>query len=167
VKNPDKKRHWPNRAPFTGRFPPLAEKPFPWTILPCILKLFLQHGGKVNSQNSYEWRKQILWGLILIGVGSLFFFDRYGMFEIDDLWHYWPLLMIPIGLNKMIPPTTAAHFTSGVWLVFFGLWLYANFEHLFGLTFRNSWPFLLIAWGIALVVGPLVSPCNKEPRNEA
>jgi hypothetical protein len=130
------------------------------------LKLFLQRGGNVNPINSYEWRKQILWGLILILVGAAFFFDRYGIFEIDGLWHYWPLLMIPVGLNKMIPPTSAAHVTSGLWMIFFGLWLFANFEHLYGLTFRNSWPFLLIAWGIALVIGPLVTP-RKEPRNEA
>ncbi len=120
----------------------------------------------MNPENTYEWRKQIMWGLILIVAGAAIFADRYGIFEIDELWHYWPLLLIPVGINKLIPPTKAEHVTSGLWMIFMGTWMFAIFENLYGLTFRNSWPFVLIAWGLSLVFGQIFNT-RKEPGNEA
>ena len=37
-----------------------------------------------------------------------------------------------------------------------GAWLFANFEGWFGINFGNSWPFLLIGWGISLLLRPFL-----------
>jgi hypothetical protein len=110
----------------------------------------------VSIQNSYEWRRQLLWGLILIGFGTVFFLDRADLFEVDQLWHYWPLLLVIMGVNKMIGYPTARHFTGGLWLAFVGVWLFANFEHLYGMTFHNSWPLLIIAVGVKMIIEPFM-----------
>ncbi|RJG11785.1 LiaF transmembrane domain-containing protein [Massilia cavernae] len=123
----------------------------------------------MNTDKSYEWRKQLMWGLVLIAIGLAFFLDLVDMFDIATMWHYWPLVLVVIGINKMIGYPTAKDFSSGLWLVFVGLWLFATFEHMFGLTFRNSWPILIIAWGVTLVIEPLVQrrfPAIEEHRNE-
>lgn len=133
------------------------------------LEAVLSRGGKVNTEKSYEWRRQLLWGLVLIGLGVAFFLDRLDLFDVDTIWHYSPLILVIIGINKMIGYPTAKHFTNGLWMVFLGIWLFANFENMFGLTWRNSWPILIIGWGITLVIEPIIQrrfPSNQESRDE-
>ncbi len=110
-----------------------------------------------------------MWGLMLIGFGVLVLFDRLDVFDAVELWHYWPLALVVFGINKMIGYPTPKHFTSGLWMTFVGLWLFATFEHMWGLEFYNSWPFLIIAWGIQLILEPFIKDrfsANKEQRHE-
>ena len=123
----------------------------------------------MNTESSYEWRKQLMWGLALVGVGVTIFLDKMDYIEIEGLWHYWPLVLVVLGVNKMIGYPTAKHFSSGLWTVFMGLWLFAVFEHMFGLTFRNSWPFVIIACGVSMILEPVIKrrfASNEESDNE-
>jgi hypothetical protein len=136
---------------------------------PLYCEAVLSTGGKVNTEKSYEWRKQLMWGLVLIGLGVAFLLDRLDLFDIYNVWHYWPLILVVIGINKMIGYPTAKHFSSGLWMVFVGLWIFATFENMFGLTWGNSWPILIILWGVTLVIEPMIQqrfPSNQEPRDE-
>lgn len=122
-----------------------------------------------TEYTSYEWRRQLVWGVVLVIVGVTFVLRQMDLIEIDGLWHYWPLLIVISGINKMIGYPTARHFTSGLWQVFLGLWLFAVLDHMFGLTFRNSWPFLIIACGVSMILEPVIKqrfPSYEESRNE-
>lgn len=123
----------------------------------------------MSTDNSYQWRKQLVWGLVLVGLGAAVYLDSVDLVEIDELWHYWPLLMVVVGVNKMIGYPTARDFTSGLWTMFVGLWLFAVFEGLYGLSFGNGWPFLIIAWGVRMILEPLIKQgfaSNTESRHE-
>ncbi len=123
----------------------------------------------MKTESSYEWRKQLMWGLVMVGAGVTLFLGQADLIEVDHLWHYWPLLMVVFGINKMIGYPTAKHFASGLWSVFIGLWLFATFEHMFGLTFWNSWPFFIIAGGVSMIIEPFIErrfAPNEEHRNE-
>jgi uncharacterized membrane protein HdeD (DUF308 family) len=121
----------------------------------------------MNSEESYRWRKQVVWGLIMILVGAVFLADRLGYTEVEALWHYWPLLLVLIGINQTIGYPTPREFGNGLWLVFIGLWLFAVFENLFGLTFRNSWPLFILVAGIKMVLDPFIARrlANHNPEN--
>lgn len=110
----------------------------------------------MNNDSSIQWRKQIVWGMVLIAIGGLFLLDRLGFLEVRDLWHYWPLILVFIGLTRMIGSPTPGEFAGGLWMVFIGSWLFAVFDDAFDLTFRNSWPLLLIGGGIVMVIKPLM-----------
>lgn len=110
----------------------------------------------MNDIHSYQWRKQILWGLLLVAFGAVLLLQQFDIVDLYDLWHYWPLILVVIGLNRMIGYPTARDFTSGLWTMFIGLWLFANFEAMFGMTFYNSWPYLIIAWGVTLILRPFI-----------
>lgn len=110
----------------------------------------------MNTSNSYRWRNQVMWGLLIAGVGVALLLDQMNMLDIEDLWHYWPLVMVVLGLNKVIGYPTARDFTSGLWTMFVGIWLFAVFEHIAGLTFQNSWPYLVIFWGVTMVLRPFI-----------
>lgn len=123
----------------------------------------------MTAESSYEWRRQLMWGLVLILIGVAFFLDRMELIEVRAFWHYWPLLLIVFGINKMIGYPTARHYTSGLWLVFMGVWLFATLENLFGLTFGNSWPFVIIASGVSMILRPLIQKrfaANSENQHE-
>lgn len=114
----------------------------------------------MHTEEAYRWRKQAVWGLLLIAVGTVVLFDRLGYLEIGpvwDYWHYWPLLLVVGGINQAIGSPSPRELGSGLWTAFIGLWLFACFEHVFGLTFGNSWPLFILAWGLKLVFQPLVA----------
>ena len=120
----------------------------------------------MNPESSYAWRKQLIWGVVLVGAGVTIFLGQMDLIEVRGLWHYWPLLMVVGGINKMIGYPSAKHFSSGLWMVFLGLWLFAWFDGMLGL---DSWPFLVIACGVSMIVEPLArqrSAPNEENRNE-
>lgn len=110
----------------------------------------------MNNNDSYHWRKQLMFGLMLIAIGAVLLLDQFDLLDLYDLWHYWPLILVVVGLNKVIGYPTARDFTNGLWTMFIGLWLFANIEHMFGLTFRNSWPYVIIGWGVTMIIRPFV-----------
>lgn len=123
----------------------------------------------MSTESSFDWRRQLLWGLLLIAFGTAVFLDQLGLFEFEEVWHYWPLLLVIFGINNMIGFPTARHFTNGLWMVFLGFWLYANIERMFGLTWHNSWPFLIIAVGVKMILEPFIKSRfvkNSEPDHE-
>lgn len=119
----------------------------------------------MDTEQNYTTRKQIMWGLVLIVLGVIFLLDRMNMVEAETLWHYWPLVMVVAGINQTIGYPSARQFRNGLWTIFTGLWLFAVFENLFGLTFRNSWPLFLLMWGVLMVLTPFFNrrfPQSKE-----
>lgn len=110
----------------------------------------------MNNESNYQWRKQIVWGLVLIAIGAVFLLDRLDILDIHDLWHYWPLILVFIGFTRMIASPTPGDLSGGLWMVIVGTWLFAVFDDRFDITFRNSWPLLLIGGGIVMVIKPLL-----------
>lgn len=111
----------------------------------------------MDTKESYRWRKQAVWGLLLIAVGTIVLLDRMVYIDAGAYWHYWPLLLVAVGINQMIGAPTPRELGSGLWTIFIGLWLFACFEHVFGLSFGNSWPLFILAWGVKLVLQPLMA----------
>ncbi len=107
-------------------------------------------------------------GLVLIAVGLLFLLDRFDFAEFGDLFRwYWPMIIVFIGLAKLF---RRGAFWSGLWLMTIGAWLQVAHLRLFGLTYRTSWPLLLIALGggiIARTVIESLRPRHEEDRHEA
>jgi hypothetical protein len=119
----------------------------------------------MGTEHSYTTRKQIMWGLVLIALGIIFLLDRMDILEAETLWHYWPLLLVVAGINQTIGYPSARQFRNGLWTIFTGFWLFAVFENLFGMTFRNSWPLFLLMWGVLMVLTPFFNrrfPQSKD-----
>lgn len=120
------------------------------------------------NNNSYQRRRQVIWGLLVMLFGLVLLLDQLDMFDVSRLWHYWPLLLVVLGLNRMIGSPNAREFTSGLWMTFIGLWLFAVFEEILGLTFYNSWPVFIIVSGVTMMLEPVVARRlqHRESNNE-
>lgn len=98
-----------------------------------------------------EQSLQFIFGIIIALLGVAFLFNNFGFIDIGNVWRYWPLILVAIGLNKTLQAENSRKRESGIWWMFFGLWFLVSELHLFGLTFRTSWPLLIIGWGIHIL----------------
>ena len=49
-----------------------------------------------------EWhRGGVTGGLILIAVGTIFLMNNLDLLQIHELWKYWPVILIAIGVAKL------------------------------------------------------------------
>lgn len=89
-------------------------------------------------------------GLLLIGFGSIFLLDQLDFAEVGHLIRrWWPMILVMMGVPKLLRPATM---WSGLWLITVGAWLQIAHLRLWGLTYRTSWPLLLIALGAGMAV---------------
>lgn len=101
-------------------------------------------------------RSQMAWGVLMICAGVAFLLDRTGQLELHDLWRYWPVLLAIAGLSNLVPPTTPKLVLSGLSWIGLAAWFVVSMERLWGLGFHNSWPLLIILWGIKVVLKPVL-----------
>ena len=101
---------------------------------------------------------------LMLGVGGVLLLDRMHLATIGPLWRLWPISVIGVGLSKILRPEEVQCSQSGLLMIFIGaLYLLVNFG-LFGLTFGNSWPLILVALGLIMVVQSLF---QARPAAEA
>ena len=104
-------------------------------------------------------------GTILMVLGTLFLLERFDWVDFGDVIRtWWPMTLIVIGVPKLFQYTTL---WSGLWLIAVGLWLQAIQLDLFGATYRNSWPLLLIVLGGGMIARALLdaSMGRREGRH--
>jgi hypothetical protein len=117
-----------------------------------------------DEAETSNWRHQLVWGAVLITAGVAFLLDRIGQLELGHLWRYWPVLMVIAGLSNMVPPTTPKLVLNGLSWIAFGAWFFVSMERLWGLGFHNSWPILIIMWGVKLALKPVLG--NRLGKQE-
>lgn len=109
----------------------------------------------MRSHTSHHYTRYMI-GAMLICIGAAVLLDQQHIVALQDIWEYWPLLLVAGGAIRMIAPDTPRDVIRGCWTFFIGAWLFANIEGWFGMDYANSWPFLLIGWGILLLLRPLL-----------
>jgi hypothetical protein len=114
-------------------------------------------------ESKRQARQRILWGLILIGFGCLFLLERMDIVAISGLWHFWPLFIVLSGAVEVLSATRVKHVTRGLNQMVIGGWLFVCIENVWGLTFGNSWPILVICFGVAITTEGLLGARAQQP----
>jgi hypothetical protein len=99
-------------------------------------------------------RKQIFWGVLLIGVGATFLCDRMGWLDLDIrmLWVWWPLMFAVSSLWDAVSARTVNGVLHALTHLAMWLWVYANLSHLWGWTFGTTWPIAMILGGLTMML---------------
>lgn len=87
-------------------------------------------------------------GSVLIALGVLFFLMNVGVIEYFHIWEFWPVILMVIGANKFFQPYQRA---EGFWLIALGAWLQWSLLRIYGYGFRDTWPAVIILFGIYLL----------------
>ena len=120
----------------------------------------MKEGGRGSSVG------QITIGLVMITAGIVLVLDQQGVIEIGPLSHWWPLILVWIGLAKAAAAPGERDIAEGVMLVLLGAWLLSCVHHWLGLTYRNSWPLIFVAFGSKTVLQALL-PAPPSARAKA
>ena len=43
----------------------------------------------------------LIWGIILIVVGGIFLLQQFDVDVFDQVWRFWPVILIVLGANKL------------------------------------------------------------------
>jgi LiaF transmembrane domain len=46
-------------------------------------------------------RDSLVWGIVLIALGTIFLLDRLGLDAWDAVWRFWPAILIIWGASKL------------------------------------------------------------------
>jgi len=94
---------------------------------------------------------QIVVGLGIVAMGLLLTAGNLGWVEVDDLWRYWPLIIIAGGLAKFVTASSmAGRVTGTVFMIVGALWLGDNLQVI---RFRvwDWWPLVFVLVGLRLI----------------
>jgi hypothetical protein len=100
-----------------------------------------------NNRHSYG---QLGVGIFLLAAGIALLFDKFDIFNVGSVWHYWPIIIIIAGLGRLMDARLAWEYRKACRWLFIGTWLLVSELHLFGLHYHDSWPILLIGIGISM-----------------
>lgn len=107
----------------------------------------MRHGRHRRRRNSAG---RLVAGLILIALGLAFTLDNLGLMEVElnNVWRFWPLILIVIGVAKLLRLEERA---AGLWMVGIGVWFQVVNLEVWGMDWDSSWPVLLILIGGIMV----------------
>jgi len=110
-----------------------------------------------HKTSRHHNRKRLFWGIVLIIIGTAFLLDRQGILQIGHAWRLWPFFIVAAGAADIFGARNVDEVAKGGFHIVLGLWLYACMERLWGITFGDTWPVLLIAYGVSAAVGGSVN----------
>ena len=90
-------------------------------------------------------------GIFLVLAGIALMMDKFDIFYAGQVWHYWPIIIITVGLGKLLDAQDGWEYRKAFSTLFIGSWLLISELHIFGLDYHNSWPILLIGVGIGML----------------
>jgi predicted membrane protein len=117
----------------------------------------------------------LLFGGLIVLIGVLILLDNLGFLPVRDVWQYWPVLLIAMGLSRAIGARNAACAVWGGLLTLIGVILLLDnlniaiyiFDHRVRLSFNLLWPLLLVGFGLSVVAKNLDRAHRSNTRPTA
>jgi predicted membrane protein len=100
-------------------------------------------------------QQRLVFAVCLIVAGALLFLGNLGLLPSVNLWNFWPLILLAVGLQKAYQASYRRGKLTGLMMVFFGLLLLLINLHILQIRTRDaSWPIsmVLIAFGMAMLI---------------
>jgi predicted membrane protein len=92
-------------------------------------------------------------GLIFIAAGALFLLSNLGFYYIDNLWDYWPVILVVLGASNAISARHPSGWISGgILMTVGGILLGRNLGYIHGSVWQFFWPFILIMVGASMLL---------------
>ncbi len=105
----------------------------------------------MEQTQPYATGGRLVAGIVLIALGALFLAHNLDIIYVDHIGRYWPAIFILVGLVKLFGSGADPHHGSGLGWIFLGTWLLISLNRIWGFDFHNSWPILIIGWGVSML----------------
>lgn len=100
---------------------------------------------------------KLIAGVILVTLGILFTLENFGLATVPDIWKFWPLILVAIGLSHIQGRFFRAS-PGGHVLVLLGLFFLLRNFHVIRFDLFALLPLLLVALGLRIVFGSPRAP---------
>jgi predicted membrane protein len=105
-------------------------------------------------------------GVIIIFFAVILLLRNLEMIPYVNVWSFWPLFLIVIGLSQVLRPEESRQLLSGsLFLIIGGLFMLNNM-HIIHFGFREIWPFLLLLIGFAVLRQAMIGKREEEAEND-
>ena len=110
----------------------------------------------------------LLLGAALILVGLAFLADQADLIHVTISERIWPFFPLFYGLVRLFAPGyrngRRRPRRGAVWLLSIGIYGLISQYRLFGLDYSTSWPLLIVAAGLNMVLKSFEAPCARPLR---
>jgi len=93
-------------------------------------------------------------GIGVLAVGAILLLDNFGFMEAENLFAFWPVLFILVGISHFVRPEGSRRYAAGSIFIFVGaVLLLSNLGYIsFGIW--DLWPVILVIAGLSLILKP-------------
>jgi energy-converting hydrogenase Eha subunit A len=91
-------------------------------------------------------------GIILLTLGAALLALNLGVRMPWELWRYFPVPLLALGLWGVVSPSRNLDRIGGMWLLANGLFCLIGIFGLFGLGWSSAWPIYIIAAGLSVIL---------------
>jgi predicted membrane protein len=96
---------------------------------------------------------RIMMGIVIVIAGVLAFLNNVGVIHNLDIWDYWPVIFILIGIGRFFRPYTGgSQYVEGLILTVIGSLLLMNNLDLMVFNIDTYWPLLLVLVGALIII---------------
>src|SRR5580704_12460163 len=95
-------------------------------------------------------------GVAVVALGVLCLLENLGFVYVRNLWEFWPVILIVLGLARLSTCSTASGRVSGIVLVCIGgVFMANNLGYIPWDIWHLFWPVMLILWGVGMLARSL------------
>jgi hypothetical protein len=109
---------------------------------------------------------RLVFGIALFAVGILAFVDAIDLWEPRELWRYWPVILIVLGVSKEIDVLRTRKGDNGFVLIAIGVWMLAATQEFLGLDYVTAFPLGLAVAGLGVILHALIGIEGNGKRKE-
>ncbi|MGM9485693.1 LiaI-LiaF-like domain-containing protein [Roseateles sp. NT4] len=106
---------------------------------------------RIRRHHAYHPAQRIVFGLAVIGIGTLALLDNLHVFGVPMLRTFWPLALVLFGLSRIVWPRHAGSWLFGIALVIVGGVMTAQNLDLVSIRLRDWWPVFIILGGVSIL----------------
>jgi hypothetical protein len=107
---------------------------------------------------------KLVFGLALLGVGILAFVDAIDLWDFRELWRFWPVILIALGIAKEVDVLRTRKGDNGYVLIAIGVWLLAATQRFLGLHYDTAFPLGIIVAGLGIIVHAMLGIGTKKEK---
>jgi len=118
-----------------------------------------------NRPYCYRYRREeagsterMIPAIVLIAVGAIFLLNNLHIVYAHDLFRYWPVILIALGMVKLVDSSENSGRAAGGVLIGLGAFFLAQNLGFIDIALWDLWPLLLIAVGLLLLFERTGSP---------
>lgn len=123
------------------------------------------------------WRRRppapgVVIAILIIAVGVLLFLDNFGVFHIYNVWRFWPVVLIAVGVSKMFECRGAGGRLSAGIMIAAGVLFLLDSLRIVYVGWHLIWPLALVGLGVSMLMKslepkPIAGTCVTTSSGDA